>query len=181
MDLSPSMRSPGALKRLRLHRIVARILKHHPERRAEALERLETMRKINSHTRHLDAWESLLTGPQRDLQLALTGWTEEAAVLRETSPCGFLVPMSLRNKIWSPGRTYKADSNAGMARLLDATQRPGHSDTEASQRQVALGVFLDDLEKEHGPITSVELARAGKEMRKKSQVIRKTKTVKPKR
>ena len=105
MDLSPSLRSPGALKRWRIHRIVARILKHCPERRAEALDRLERMRKINSCTRHLDAWERLLTGPRQDLQQVLTGWTEKAAVLRETSPCGFLAPMSLRNKIWSPGRT----------------------------------------------------------------------------
>lgn len=175
------MQSPGALKRLRIHRIVARILRLCPERRVEALERLEKMRRINSHIRHLDTWKRLLTGPHQDLQRVLTERTEEAAVLRETSPCGFLVPISLRNKIWSLGRTYKADSSADMAGLFDATQRPGHSDTEASQRQAALGVFLDDWEKEHGPITSVELARAGKEMHKKSQVIWKTKTVKPKR
>jgi hypothetical protein len=105
MDLSPSLRSPGALMRWRIHRIVARILKHGPERRAEAFERLESMRKINSYIRHLDAWERLLRGPPQDLQQVLTGWTEEAAGLRETSPCGFLAPMSLRNKILSPGRT----------------------------------------------------------------------------
>ena len=81
--------------------------------------------------------------------------------------------------------TYKAESKvrqaASMAALVDATQRLGRYDTEASERQAALGVFLDDWEKEHGPITSVELARAGKVLRKKSQVIRKTKTIKPKR
>ena len=53
--------------------------------------------------------------------------------------------------------------------------------TEASERRAALGVFLDDWENDHGPITSVELDRAGKELRKKSQVLRETKTVKPKR
>jgi len=33
----------------------------------------------------------------------------------------------------------------------------------------ALGVFLDDWEKEQGPITSAELARAGKELRKQTR------------
>jgi hypothetical protein len=56
----------------------------------------------------------------------------------------------------------------------------GLYDAEASERRAALGVFLDDWEKQHGPITSVELDRADKELRKKSQVSRKTNTVKPK-
>jgi excisionase family DNA binding protein len=81
--------------------------------------------------------------------------------------------------------TYKAESKArqaaGMASLVDATQRLGLYDAEASERRAALGVFLDDWEKDHGQITSVELDRAGKELRKKSQVLRKTKTFKPKR
>jgi excisionase family DNA binding protein len=81
--------------------------------------------------------------------------------------------------------TYKAERKArqaaGMATLVDAPQRLGLYDAEFSERRAALGVFLDDWEKEHGPITSVELDRAGKELRKKSQVSRKTKTVKPKR
>jgi excisionase family DNA binding protein len=81
--------------------------------------------------------------------------------------------------------TYKAESKArqaaGMATLIDATQRLRLYDAEASERRAALGVFLDDWEKDHGPITSVELDKAGKELRKKSQVLRKTKTVKLKR
>jgi hypothetical protein len=50
----------------------------------------------------------------------------------------------------------------------------GLYDAEASERRAALGLFLDDWEKQHGPITSVELNRAGKELRKKSQVLRKS-------
>jgi hypothetical protein len=53
---------------------------------------------------------------------------------------------------------------AGMATLVDATQLLGLYDAEASERRAALGVFLDDWEKEHGPITSVELDRAGKDL-----------------
>jgi excisionase family DNA binding protein len=64
--------------------------------------------------------------------------------------------------------TYKAESKtrqaAGMATMVDATQRLGLYDAEASERRAALGVFLDDWEKEHGSITSVELDRAGKEL-----------------
>jgi excisionase family DNA binding protein len=64
--------------------------------------------------------------------------------------------------------TYKAESKArqaaGMATMVDATQRLGLYDAEASERRAALGVFLDDWEKEHGSITSVELDRARKEL-----------------
>jgi excisionase family DNA binding protein len=81
--------------------------------------------------------------------------------------------------------TYKAESKArqaaGMATMVDATQRLGLYDAEVSERRAALGAFLDDWEAEHSPITSVELERAGKELRKKSQILRKTKTVKTKR
>jgi hypothetical protein len=56
----------------------------------------------------------------------------------------------------------------------------GLYDAKASERRAALGAFLDDWEKQHGPITSVELDRAGKELRKKSRVLRKTNTFKPK-
>ena len=64
--------------------------------------------------------------------------------------------------------TYKAESKAcqaaGMATMFDATQRLGLYDADASERRAALGVFLDDWEKDHGLITSVELGRAGKEL-----------------
>jgi excisionase family DNA binding protein len=70
-----------------------------------------------------------------------------------------------RRRIAKPAvLTFKAESKtrqaAGMATMFDATQR-----------RAALGVFLDDWEKEHGSITSVELDRAGKELSEQSQVL----------
>jgi hypothetical protein len=63
-------------------------------------------------------------------------------------------------------RRLKVKSNVSDAKRLRtkavASPRRRSARAEAS---AALGVFLDDWEKEHGPITSVELDRASKELR----------------
>jgi hypothetical protein len=49
-------------------------------------------------------------------------------------------------------------------RLLSKTPAPGRRNSAGAKAAAALGAFLDEWEKEHGPFTSVELARAGKEL-----------------
>jgi len=105
MDLPPSMLSSGAMKRLRVHRIIARMIRRNPGLRREALNRLAKMRDLCPGNPAHDSWEALLTGHLSDLFRVLTAETEEAAALRKESPRGFIAPKALRAQIWTPGRT----------------------------------------------------------------------------
>jgi hypothetical protein len=68
---------------------------------------------------------------------------------------------------------YLIFANAALSSFMsedvetpEETEAPASGrSAEASERRAALGVFLDDWEKDHGPITSVELDRAGKELK----------------
>jgi hypothetical protein len=63
-------------------------------------------------------------------------------------------------------RRLKVEPNVSDAKRLrtKAAASPRRKSARA-EASAALGVFLDHWEKEHGPFTSVELARASKELR----------------
>ena len=70
-------------------------------------------------------------------------------------------------------RRLKVKPNVSDAKRLrtKAAASPRRKSARA-EASAALGLFLDDWEKDHGPITSVELDRAGKELRRPSSRVR---------
>jgi biotin operon repressor len=90
-----------ALRSLRLHQAVARLLIRDPSLIRVASERLERLRKVNPHGRvYHETWASLIEGPRARLLRVMTEPSEQAASLRQESPFTTLVPERERLRVF---------------------------------------------------------------------------------
>ncbi|MDZ7788922.1 MAG: hypothetical protein U5L08_00215 [Xanthomonadales bacterium] len=94
---------PGlaALRRRRLHEIIAHKLVDHPELIDQARERLAAISKSNAAGRpYHEQWLELMQGPRHRLLRKMTEDSEEAELLRKESPFTALIDADERREVF---------------------------------------------------------------------------------
>jgi len=85
---------------LRMHRLVAERFRQEPvEVIRLALKNLERWHQLGVECDDFEVWRNLLDGPSHEIVEALTGSSEDATRLRQSSPFAGLIPDEDRRRI----------------------------------------------------------------------------------
>jgi hypothetical protein len=119
-------------------------------------------------------WRHILAGTPQEIAAVAMSLTEESTRLRSSSPLGFLLTQKERAAVYLVfGKPAYADRISALKTdrlraMAPAAARRKSARAQSAERRAALGAFLKEWEKEHGPFTADELNRASKELSTRS-------------